>query len=295
MPKVLIKSGFHLHYQRVGEGPDLVLIHGLTGNLAIWFLKIVPLLRRHFRVLTYDLRGHGYSDMPPTGYTTDDMANDLKELLEALDIRRPVLVGHSYGADAALSLALQHPEMVDRVVAIEAGLSCLISLRKREDWEGWRYWADALERFGIPVPPERRADPDYMLRLSLQVPKLYGPATGRPRKAEPLLRLLDTTTMLKDYETVGALTLDSIERIQTPVLLIYGEGSAFLGSYEYLRTRLPNCTPVKLPPSEWGHFGPVEQPEILVEHILRYLQVSPRGAGSTPEPAQPALAVAGDS
>jgi pimeloyl-ACP methyl ester carboxylesterase len=278
MPKVLIKSGFQIHYQRVGEGPDLVLIHGLTGNLAVWHLKIVPILRRRFRVTTYDLRGHGYSDMPPTGYTTDDMANDLKELLEALEIERPILMGHSYGADAALTLALQHPEMVSRVVAIEAGLSALIMLRKREDWEGWRYWSDALEHFGIPVPPERRADADYMLRLSLQVPKLYGPATGRPRKPEPLLRLLDTTTMIKDYEVVGSLTLDALQRIQTPVLLIYGDNSAFLGSYEYLRTRLPNCTAIKLPPSAWGHFGPVEQPEILVDFLFDYLNMEPREA-----------------
>ena len=270
MPKVQLKNGLNIHYQRVGEGPDLVLIHGLTGNLAVWHLKTVPLLRRHYRVLTYDLRGHGYSDMPPTGYTTDDMAEDLGQLLDALEIERPVLVGHSYGADAALTFALQQPERVDRVVAIEAGLSALIALRKREDWEGWRYWWQALERFGIPVPEERRTDADYMLRLSLQVPKLYGPATGRPRKAEPLLRLLETS-MTKDYEVVGALTLDTIPDLRTPVLLIYGEGSAFLGSYEYLKQRLPDVTPIKLPPSAWGHFGPVEQPEILVSYILDYL------------------------
>jgi pimeloyl-ACP methyl ester carboxylesterase len=275
MPKIQIKNGLTMHYQRVGEGPDLVLIHGLTGNLAVWHLKTVPLLRRHYRVLTYDLRGHGYSDMPPTGYTTDDMAEDLGLLLDELGIERPILAGHSYGADTALAYALMQPDRVDRIVAIEPGLSALISLRKREDWEGWRYWSDALERFGIPVPPERRADADYMLRLSLQVPMLYGPATGRPRKAEPLLRLLETT-MIKDYEVVGTLTLDNLTRITTPVQLIYGEGSAFLGSYDYLRQRLPNVVPIKLPPSAWGHFGPVEQPEILVQYMLDYLR--PRSA-----------------
>jgi pimeloyl-ACP methyl ester carboxylesterase len=273
MPKIQIKNGLNIHYQRVGEGPDLVLIHGLTGNLAVWHLKVVPLLRRHYRVLTYDLRGHGYSDMPPTGYTTDDMAEDLGYLLDALEIERPILTGHSYGSDTALTYALLHPERVDRIVAIEPGLSALISLRKREDWEGWRYWSEALDRFGIPVPPERRADADYMLRLSLKVPMLYGPAVGRPRKAEPLLRLLETT-MIKDYEVVGALSLDNIEKITTPVQLIYGEGSAFLGSYDHLRQRLPNVTPIKLPPSAWGHFGPVEQPEILVSYVLDYLQPS---------------------
>jgi pimeloyl-ACP methyl ester carboxylesterase len=295
MPKALLKSGINIHYQQVGEGPNLVLIHGLTGNLAVWHLRIVSMLRRQYRVLTYDLRGHGYSDVPPTGYTTDDMANDLRELLEALDVQRPILVGHSYGADTALTLALQHPEMVDRVVAVEAGLSALIMLRKREDWEGWRYWSDALERFGIPVPSERRADADYMLRLSLQVPKLYGPATGRPRKPEPLLRLLDTTTMIKDYEVVGSLTLDNLPRIKTPVLLIYGDGSAFLGSYEYLKERLPNVTPIMLPPSAWGHFGPIEQPDILMQHIKAWLHPDQQDQFGVAAPATPLALSAGEA
>jgi pimeloyl-ACP methyl ester carboxylesterase len=102
MPKIQLQSGLTMHYQRVGRGPDLVMLHGLTGNLAVWHLKIVPLLRDHFRVLTYDMRGHGYSDMPPTGYTTGDMAADLKGVLDAFEIERPYLVGHSYGADAML-------------------------------------------------------------------------------------------------------------------------------------------------------------------------------------------------
>lgn len=273
MPKVHLASGLKIHYLQVGKGPDLVLMHGLTGNQAIWHLKMVALLRDHFRVLTYDLRGHGHSDVPPTGYTTADMTQDLKELLEALEIDRPYLVGHSYGADTALHFALRYPERVDQVVSIEAGLPALIGLRKREDWEGWTYWSEALERFGLPVPPERRSDVDYMLRLSLQVPKLYGPATGRTRKAEPLLRLLDTTTMVQDYEVVGELTLENVAHIQAPVHLVYGENSAFVGSYHYLRAHLPNViNAILLPASEWGHFGPIEQPELLVGHLQRFLE-----------------------
>jgi pimeloyl-ACP methyl ester carboxylesterase len=271
MPKVRLQNGVTIHYQRVGEGPDLVMVHGLTGNLAVWHLKIVGLLRDHFRVLTYDLRGHGYSDFPPTGYTAGDMAEDLLQLLDALEIERPCIVGHSYGADTALYFALKHPERVDTVVSIEAGLAALIHVRKREDWEGWDYWANVLERFGFPVPPERRTDIDYMLRLSLQVPKIFGPATGRPRKAGPLLRLLDETTMVEDYEVVGDLTLDNISRIQTPVELIGGHGSAFMATYDYLRNNLPNVTAHMLPASEFAHFGPLEQPKILADLIIQSL------------------------
>src|SRR3954447_19217005 len=102
MPKIALPSGVRLHHVQAGDGPDLVLIYGITGNLAVWHLQVVPLLWDHFRLTTYDLRGHGYSDMPPSGYTADDMAADLLELIDALEIERPSIVGHSFGADIAL-------------------------------------------------------------------------------------------------------------------------------------------------------------------------------------------------
>ena len=95
MAKATLRSGLRIHYQLLGEGPDLVLIHGLTGNLAIWHLRIVPELAEHFRVLTYDLRGHGHSDTPNCGFTLDAMAEDLLELLDELEIERPLVAGHS--------------------------------------------------------------------------------------------------------------------------------------------------------------------------------------------------------
>lgn len=270
MPKVLA-NGINIHYTQVGQGPDLVMLHGLTGNLAVWHLRMVRPLRSRYRVTTYDLRGHGHSDMPPDGYTTRSQAEDLRGLLDALAIERATLVGHSFGADVALHFALNHPERVSRVIAIEAGLAAMIHTRKREDWEGWRYWSDALEEFGFPVPEDKKTDPVYMLELSLKVPKVYGPATGRPRKAEPLLNLIHRTTVLQDYENPDGFTLDRVPDIKTPTLLVYGENSAFLRTFDYLREHLPNCEPVLLPVSKWGHFGPLEQPDILLEHMDKFM------------------------
>src|SRR3954470_9074424 len=105
MPKVLIRSGIRIHYQQIGDGPDVVMVHGITGNLAVWHLHLVPALSDCFRVLTYDLRGHGHSDVPPRDYSPDAMADDLLELLDVLEIECPAIVGHSYGADIGLYLA----------------------------------------------------------------------------------------------------------------------------------------------------------------------------------------------
>src|SRR5205823_2673143 len=92
---------------------------------------------------------------------------------------------------------------------------------------------------------------------------------------EPILRLLETS-MVRDYEEVGELTLANIATIRTPVHLIYGNGSAFLGSFDFLRKQLPNATELILPPSSLGgHFGVLEQPELLVECFLHYLTGAP--------------------
>ena len=283
MPKAALKSGLTLHYQTAGKGPDVVMVHGLTGNQAVWHLQIIPSLWDHFHMVTYDLRGHGYSDMPPTGYTADDMATDLVDLLDALDIEQTAVVGHSFGADIALYFALRYPERTRRVVAIEAALPALIQLRSRDEWEGWTYWAEVLEKSGCTVPPERRSDVGYLLRASLDVPKKWGPLNGLPRNPEPFLRLIETTSMPRDYEVVGALTLENIRHVQPPVLLIYGEASAFLGSHAYLSEHLPHVQSVLLPKTETGHFGPLEEPELVAQHILTFLKDGSCLDGARPE------------
>lgn len=274
---VITVNGIRFHYWTVGQGPDVVLLHGLGGNLAIWHLKVVPLLRQDFRVTTYDLRGHGHSDMTATGYTTADMADDLRGILDGLGIERAHLVGHSLGADIALHFALRYPERAGKLILIEAGLPAMIGARKDESWIGWRYWAEMIERFtGHRVPPEKRTDWKYLLRQSLNVPILFGPARGYPRKQDKFLKLLETSTLVQDYETVGELTLENIATITHPKLLIYDQNSPYMETYRALREVAINCTFVLLPPTDLRHFFPLEEPELLVQHIKGFL--SPDGA-----------------
>ena len=276
MPKTVLRNGIRLHHLTVGDGPDLVLVHGITGNLAVWHLQMVPLLANRFSVLTYDLRGHGYSDMPETGYDADTMAEDLLQLLDALEIERPMIVGHSYGADIALYFAHLYPERVSRVVAIEGALPALVGARNREEWEGWSYWVDMLERSGVQVPDDKRADVVYLLKASLVVPKKWGPLNGMPRNPAPYLRLVDETTIARDYERVGSLPLEAVSEIETPVTLLWTVGSAFMGTHDFLAGALPNVRSVLLPKTEWGHFGPLEQPEAVATEILSAVEVQSR-------------------
>jgi pimeloyl-ACP methyl ester carboxylesterase len=270
----LTANGVSLHYLQMGSGPDLVMLHGLSGNLAVWHLRMVPLLQEHFRVTTYDLRGHGNSAMPPSGYTTRDMAMDLAGLLDQLGIAEADIVGHSFGADIALHFSLLQPQRVRRLALIEPGVPALMQDRKHVEWEGWQYWAEILEGItGQPVPIERRNDVPYMVRRSFEVPVVYGPLKGLPRRKDRVLKLLDTTTMLTDYEVVDELTLANIATIPHPKLLMYDGGSAWMSSFRVLRDVLQNCESVVLPGSELRHFAPLEAPESLVERLMPFLAV----------------------
>ncbi|MEW6442561.1 MAG: alpha/beta hydrolase [bacterium] len=268
MPKIHT-NGTRIHYLQIGKGPDVVLLHGLGGNLAIWFLRLVDELRGRFRITALDLRGHGKSDCPPAGYTTRDMAEDLAGVLEGLSIGTAHLLGHSFGADVALHFSILHPERTDRMVLIEPGVAALLDYRKSDKWVGWDYWVGKLAEFGIEVPPEKRTDAGFLLRQTVHIPIQFGPARGRPRNIAPLLKLLDTTTILTDYEKVAGMTLDKIAGVRRPVLLVYGESSHFLVSYEQLKGILPVFRSYLIPGG--SHYGPLEQPEMHVEPLVSFL------------------------
>jgi pimeloyl-ACP methyl ester carboxylesterase len=269
---IINANGVDFHYLQAGSGPDLVLLHGLSGNLAVWHLRLVPLLQDRFRITTYDLRGHGYSSMPPTGYSTRSMAHDLRALMDALGIERADVLGHSYGADIALHFALLFPDAVRTLALVEPGIPALLADRADADWDGWAHWADVLEKLsGEPVPVERRNDVGYMLRRSVEVPIVYGPARGRPRRKDRILSLMDSTTMPTDYGVVDELTLDSLETIPHPKLLIYDAGSAWLSTFHVLKTRLQHCAPVLLPTTELRHFAPLDAPDLLADLLNKFI------------------------
>jgi len=179
MPKADVND-IQIHYQQSGEGTDIVMVHGITGNLAIWHLEMVPSLMDSYRITTYDLRGHGYSDMPPTGYTTGDHAADLNSLLSELEIERTYLVGHSFGADVALNFTIRHPERVSRLVLVEPAIAALTFLRECEDWVGWKYWREKLSEGDVTIPRDKWYDAEYLVRASVNMPKVFGFRKGNP-------------------------------------------------------------------------------------------------------------------
>ncbi|MFD5186020.1 alpha/beta fold hydrolase [Streptomyces sp. NPDC058372] len=119
MGYVTANDGTRLHYREQGSGKPLVLLHGWTFS-GRFFHRNIPALAEHARVITLDLRGHGDSDKPDRGYRVARLAADLRDLLEALDLRKATVLGWSLGYPVIWSyLELFGSERVAAAVFVE--------------------------------------------------------------------------------------------------------------------------------------------------------------------------------
>ncbi|MDH4111749.1 MAG: alpha/beta hydrolase [Actinomycetota bacterium] len=122
---VVVDAGVQLAvrvFERPSAGaPDLLLHHGLASSQRVWD-QMLPRLRRRARVVTYDARGHGLSRKPDRGYGFDHIVADALAVVRATRSRRPIIVGHSWGAMVALELAARHPGAIGGAVLVDGGL-----------------------------------------------------------------------------------------------------------------------------------------------------------------------------
>lgn len=227
-----------------------MMIHGLlVGNLASWYFTGASALAKQYSVLLYDLRGHGRSERPDSGYNLSEMTRDLEGLVshnnEAL-----TLVGHSYGALVALNFAVTFPERVKQLVLVEA-----------------------------PLPPSNfpeftqfiEQSPDQMIEAMPH--ELQAVVSGGGRRARRfvtgLYALATQTTILSDLRKENDISDNQLEQLHCPVLAIYGNQSSCRPVAERLRHTLPNCKTTLI---DGGHFLPMEQPQELLEQIQRFLR-----------------------
>jgi pimeloyl-ACP methyl ester carboxylesterase len=114
------RNGVHLFYSDTGSGdPPLLFVHGWCCDSTHW-RSTVPAFRRKHRIVTVDLRGHGRSDKPKQDYTMDSFAEDLEWLMGQLDLRKPIVIGHSMGGIVALRLAGRHKRTLSGAVMIDS-------------------------------------------------------------------------------------------------------------------------------------------------------------------------------
>lgn len=140
------------------QGTPIVLLHGLTAN-AFCFQAFANALAPDYQVIAYDLRGRGDSSKPPTGYSVPIHAADLAQLIDTLQLQRPIIIGHSLGALIALYFAANYPEKLSKLVLIDAGGP--LPWSTPEEQPAWLTLS--IQRLGARVPSYE----DYVSRLKL--------------------------------------------------------------------------------------------------------------------------------
>lgn len=109
-----------LHYRVLGKGAPLVILHGLFGSSDNWQSQAKN-LAEFYTVYLVDLRNHGHSFWSPA-HTYDLMAEDVHRLIEELNLKKIILLGHSMGAKVAMTFAQQHPNLLDKLILVDMGI-----------------------------------------------------------------------------------------------------------------------------------------------------------------------------
>jgi pimeloyl-ACP methyl ester carboxylesterase len=250
MPIVTV-GGRSTHIQELGNGPTVVMIHGLLlGSLASWYFTAAPRLAERHRVRMYDLRGHGLSERAATGYDTRTLAGDLDavvaDLVEPFD-----LVGHSWGGLVALRYAIDRPDRVRRLAIVEAPLPP----------------GSALEMAAF-----LRADDQLPARLldALPAPLREAVAGGR-RQAARVLRSLENlchhSSLLADVRAESDLADAELGRVRASTLVVHGRRSSCAPAGERLARAIPGAHALVL---DGGHYLHLDARESLASALAEH-------------------------
>src|SRR5689334_4505382 len=220
-PKVAVASknvavnGFTLHYLEAGQGPALVLLHGLGGDGSRWGPNIEP-LARDFHVFALDQIGFGQSDKPLANYHTGMLAEFLVDFLKAANVPKASLVGNSMGAGVALYTAVHFPQAVDRIVLADGG-----GFRGAAASAPAATTADALRRRQLQNSVTREETREFF-KILFHDKSLV---TDRMVDDQLAMRLRSAFTITKMQEAGGrgALTEQEVRSVKAPTLILWGK------------------------------------------------------------------------
>ena len=250
-------NGTELYYELHGKegAPWLIFSHSLACTVRMWDPQIAAFKDR-YRILAYDMRGHGQSAAPAGPYTLDMLADDVLALLRELKIDRACYVGLSIGGMIGQHLALKEPKRFEKMVLADTGHTQTPEAIKQ--WEERIRIAQSqgmkplvpgtMERWFTPAfrdKPEARKIADIVAST---------PVAGYVGCGQAIMKL-NTTARLKD--------------IKLPVLALTGEADAAAGGTKYIGEHLPGAKFVNIPQA--AHIANIEQPEKFNQALREFL------------------------
>lgn len=265
-------NGIELYYELTdftrpweGEAETILFLHGLHGHQQWWNWFQTAFFAQHYRVITLDQRGHGRSFKPANGYSIENMAEDVHELLLGLGIRRVHLCGASMGGMVSLQCALAYPDMVNSVVLVDSYPHTPTVIQ-----EAIGLWVDDTRARGYAAVMQTFND-DY-------ADALFSPGFRERCPAFPAFETqLVLANLMPDEAFIGACqaiqrfnVVDRLEQVTAPVLIVTSnEGMAYEESLA-MHERLPHSE--LWAPEHVGHSVHVEAPEQFNMRVLRFLK-----------------------
>jgi len=266
-PKMIVKkhftqvNGYRLGFASVGAeaAPAVVLSHSLATKAELWGYQL-PLLSQHFRVILYDVRGHGESEASRDSYSLEELANDVVKLLDHLSIARAALVGISLGGMIGQVLALTAPERLAALVLCSTGSEANEAMKASLDLR-----IEAVRLKGM----ESQVEPTLARWFSQEF------LQSAPRTTAWIADLIRTTSpdgFIGGCRALQELNVtERLKQIKVPTLLVPGEKDlAFPPSLaESIRERIEDSKLEVLRGA--AHLGIVEQAHRFNEILLPFL------------------------
>jgi pimeloyl-ACP methyl ester carboxylesterase len=245
--------------REVGGGPPIVLIPGLAGGCDL-LGPLAQFLSVDRHVFTYQLRGESDCFALRHPFDLDDLVDDLAELLDALKLENPTIMGLSFGGIIALKFAIRHPYRLDRLIVqgvgarFEGGLIQQIA-------------SSVLSRFPLP------ADSPFVNQF---FNLLFGGKLKHDALVEFVIRQIwqtDQSVMAHRFRLIEEFDIQSqLRRIKAPTLVLSGERDVLVSprSLTPLCEEIPDATLARLP--NCGHLAFVTRPDMLVNNVEQFLK-----------------------
>ena len=246
----LDRDGVHLYYESAGNGPAILLTHGYTATLRMWDPQVGALADR-FRVIRWDMRGHGESDSPgdPRAYSHEASVADMAAILDACGVDRAVVGGLSLGGYLSLAFHVAHPERVRALMLFDTGPGYRKDAARVE-------WNRLAESYAVRFESEGLAALGGGAEVKVSK---HRSAQGLAHAARGILAQKDATV------------IESLPHIKVPTLLIAGsEDKPFLTGMDYMAAKIPGATKVIIEGA--GHAPNLERPEAFNAAVSSFLE-----------------------
>lgn len=247
-----------LHYQTLGQGQPLVLLHGLFGSADNWG-SIAKYFSQHYQVISVDLRNHGRSPHSDS-QTLTGMAEDLRQLCDDLGLVHIHLLGHSLGGRVAMKFATQYPERVNKLIVVDMGI--------RAYADAHTHLIDAMLALDLSqIQSRNEADKALSTSISNLMVRQFL-LTNLVKVNDRLQWRINLPALKANYAHFQAALAVHYEK---PCLFIRGEESDYVRDQDILEIQLhfPQAEFASLPTGHWVH---AEQPQLFMQTVEEYLR-----------------------